>query len=58
MLHGPAGSFVYSWIRQWQKIETVLGEKKVAGRPERDDRNFVEAVLWWRRTGALRGEFT
>lgn len=22
-----------------------------AGRPAMDDRNFVEAVLWWRRTG-------
>ena len=38
--------------RQWQKIEAVLGEKKAAGRPGRDDRNFVEAVPWWRRTGA------
>jgi transposase len=38
--------------RQWQKIEAALGEKKRAGRPGRDDRNFVEAVLWWRRTGA------
>src|SRR5688500_501226 len=26
--------------------------RKRAGRPGRDDRNFVEAVLWWRRTGA------
>mgnify|MGYP000007462793 CR=1 FL=1 len=25
---------------------------KRAGRPGRDDRNFLEAVLWWRRTGA------
>jgi transposase len=38
--------------RQWQKIKAVLGAMKRAGRPGRDDRNFLEAVLWWRRTGA------
>jgi putative transposase len=38
--------------RQWQRIEAALGMRKRAGRPGRDDRNFVEAVLWWRRTGA------
>jgi len=38
--------------RRWQKIAAVLSEKKRVGRPGRDDRNFVEAVLWWRRTGA------
>jgi putative transposase len=37
--------------RQWQKIAAVLSEKKRVGRPGLDDRNFVEAVLWWRRTG-------
>jgi transposase len=38
--------------RQWHKISAALGARKGAGRPGRDDRNFVEAVLWWRRTGA------
>jgi transposase len=38
--------------RQWHKISAVLGVRKGAGWPGRDDRNFVEAVLWWRRTGA------
>jgi putative transposase len=38
--------------RQWQKVKAGLGVGKRAGRPGRDDRNFVEAVLWWRRTGA------
>ena len=38
--------------RQWQRIKAALGMRKRAGRPGRDDRNFLEAVLWWRRTGA------
>src|SRR5687768_7708950 len=38
--------------RRWQKVKAALGVRKRAGRPGRDDRNFVEAVLWWRRTGA------
>jgi putative transposase len=38
--------------RQWQKVKAGLGVGKRAGRPGRDDRNFVEAVLWWRRAGA------
>ena len=38
--------------RQWLRIKAALGVRKRAGRPGRDDRNFVEAVLWWRRTGA------
>ena len=38
--------------RQLLKVKAALGVRKRAGRPGRDDRNFVEAVLWWRRTGA------
>lgn len=37
--------------RQWQKVRAVLCAKRGAGRPGKDDRNFIEAVLWWRRTG-------
>ena len=37
--------------RQWGKIEAVLATERKAGRPPKDNRNFVEAVLWWRRTG-------
>lgn len=37
--------------RQWAKIAAVLAMERKAGRPPKDDRNFVEAVLWWRRTG-------
>jgi hypothetical protein len=33
--------------RQWQKVKAALGVRKGAGRPGRDDRNFVEAVLWY-----------
>lgn len=37
--------------RQWAKLEVVLASGRGAGRPPRDNRNFIEAVLWWRRTG-------
>lgn len=37
--------------RQWSKIEAVLLGERGPGRPPKDDRNFIEAVLWWRRTG-------
>lgn len=47
--------------RQWGKIEAVLATERKVGRPPKDNRNFVEAVLWWRRTGVpwrdLPGEF-
>jgi hypothetical protein len=31
--------------RQWLRVKAALGVRKRAGRPGRDDRNFVEAVL-------------
>jgi putative transposase len=37
--------------RQWSKVEALLRGMRGAGRPAKDNRNFVEAVLWWRRTG-------
>jgi transposase len=37
--------------REWAKVERVLMSWRGAGRPPKDDRNFIEAVLWWRRTG-------
>lgn len=37
---------------QWSKIEAFLKSDYTVGEPGKDDRNFVEAVLWWRRTGA------
>ena len=36
---------------QWSKVEAFLVSERGAGRPGYDDRKFVEAVLWWRRTG-------
>jgi transposase len=36
---------------QWTKIEAALESLRGAGRRGRDDRGFIEAVLWWRRTG-------
>ena len=38
--------------RQWQKIATFLAADNHMGRPPKDDRSFIEAVIWWRRTGA------
>ena len=37
--------------RQWAKVAAFLDSERRAGRPAKDDRNFIEAVLWWRRTG-------
>jgi putative transposase len=37
--------------RRWARIEAVVLSERRAGRPPKDDRNFIEAVLWWRRTG-------
>ena len=37
--------------RQWSRVEAFLRSERGAGRPAYDDRKFVEAVLWWRRTG-------
>jgi transposase len=37
--------------RQWAKLEPLLTWTCGAGRPGKDNRNFIEAVLWWRRTG-------
>ena len=36
---------------QWTKIKAVLESQRGAGRRGSDDRKFLEAVLWWRRTG-------
>lgn len=37
--------------RQWAKVAAFLESERGAGRPAKNDRNFIEAVLWWRRTG-------
>jgi putative transposase len=37
---------------QWSKVEAFLRSDDKVGEPGKDDRNFVEAVLWWRRAGA------
>ena len=36
---------------QWKQVQLVIEAERRAGRRGRDDRRFVEAVLWWRRTG-------
>ena len=37
--------------RQWSKVAAILEAQRGAGRRGKDDRNFIEAVLGWRRTG-------
>ena len=37
--------------RQWSKVEAILISQRGVGRRAKDDRKFIEAVLWWRRTG-------
>jgi putative transposase len=37
--------------RQWAKVAAFLESERGAGRPAKNNRNFIEAVLWWRRTG-------
>lgn len=36
---------------QWARVEAFLEADYTVGEPGHDDRNFIEAVLWWRRTG-------
>lgn len=36
---------------QWLRIQAFLEADYVVGERGTDDRNFIEAVLWWRRTG-------
>ena len=37
--------------RPWTRIREALTATRGPGRPAQDDRRFIEAVLWWRRTG-------
>jgi putative transposase len=37
--------------KQWARVEAFLKADYTVGEPGADDRNFVEAVLYWRRTG-------
>lgn len=36
---------------QWRVVKEFLVRDRGAGRRGSDDRKFIEAVLWWRRTG-------
>ncbi len=37
---------------QCTRIEAFVEADYAVGEPGHDDRNFIEAVLWWRRAGA------
>jgi len=37
--------------RQWVRVEKFVDDDREVGRRGSNDRNFIEAVLWWRRTG-------
>jgi transposase len=37
--------------RQWARVEALLESERGPGHPPKDNRRFIEAVLWWRRTG-------
>jgi putative transposase len=37
---------------QWERIDAFLEADYTVGEPGQDDRNFIEAVLWWSRAGA------
>jgi transposase len=37
--------------RQWSQLTTILESQRGAGRRGKNDRGFIEAVLWWLRTG-------
>jgi transposase len=36
---------------QWEKVQAFLADDCGRGRHGNNDRLFIEAVLWWRRTG-------
>jgi putative transposase len=36
---------------QWLLVHSLLFPRKTPGRPGKNNRLFIEAVLWWRRTG-------
>lgn len=42
-----------SWLgdEQWARVEAILAGRPRRGRPGKNDRRFIEAVVWWRRTG-------
>lgn len=36
---------------KWKRVRRFLTHDRKAGRKGKNDRRFIEAVLWWRRTG-------
>src|SRR3954453_123916 len=59
-LHGFLSDLpVRFWVENWRGVGRAVeaaghgdtGAPRRAGRPPKNDRNFLEAVMWWRRTG-------
>jgi len=36
---------------KWKRVRQFLKHDRKTGRKGKNDRRFIEAVLWWRRTG-------
>src|SRR5450631_515842 len=51
VLHGESMVRLQLDDRKWAKIAAILAQERSPGRRGNDNRKFVEAVLWWRRTG-------
>lgn len=51
MLHGGAMVRLQLGETRWATVAAHLASERSVGRPPKDDRMFIEAVLWWRRTG-------
>lgn len=50
MVRRQLNDWQWSKIARWLRSDRGAGRR--VGRRGADDRNFIEAVLWWRRTGA------
>jgi hypothetical protein len=52
VLHGKSMVRLQLDDRKWAKVAAILAEQRGQVGEQNDNRQFVEAVLWWWRTGA------